>query len=60
MGDRGTLSMAIATPERFSMISEARVLGRAHDSWGPIAIADGLMVVRDVDTMSCLDLRKAE
>jgi outer membrane protein assembly factor BamB len=60
MGDRGTLSMVIATPERFSMISEARVLGRAHDSWGPIAIADGLMVVRDVDTMSCLDLRKAE
>ncbi len=60
MGDRGTLSMVIATPQRFSMIAEARVLGRAHDSWGPIAIADGLMIVRDVDTITCLDLRKAD
>ncbi|MFP4215400.1 MAG: PQQ-binding-like beta-propeller repeat protein [Planctomycetota bacterium] len=60
MGDRGTLSMVIATPQRFSMIAEARVLGRAHDSWGPIAVADGLMVVRDIDTMTCLDLRKTD
>jgi outer membrane protein assembly factor BamB len=58
MGDRGTLHMTKATPEAFTPIDSARVLGRARDAWGPLATADGLMVVRDLDTVTCLDLRK--
>ncbi|MFP4053646.1 MAG: PQQ-binding-like beta-propeller repeat protein [Phycisphaerae bacterium] len=58
MGDKGDLSMVIATPQTYRKLAGAKVLKRAHDSWGPIATADGLMIVRDVDRMTCLDLRK--
>jgi outer membrane protein assembly factor BamB len=27
-----------------------------HDAWGPLAVADGYMVMRDSKTMVCLDL----
>lgn len=29
-----------------------------HDAWGPLAIADGYMVLRDADRMVCIDLRR--
>jgi outer membrane protein assembly factor BamB len=27
-----------------------------HDAWGPLALADGYMVLRDSKTMVCIDL----
>ena len=35
-----------------------RVL-EGQDSWGPLAIADGYMVMRDSKSMVCLDIAKA-
>jgi outer membrane protein assembly factor BamB len=29
-----------------------------HDAWGPLAIADGYLVLRDADKMICIDLKK--
>jgi outer membrane protein assembly factor BamB len=29
-----------------------------HDAWAPLAIADGLMVLRDAEKMICIDLKK--
>lgn len=29
-----------------------------HDAWGPLAIANGFMVLRDAERMICIDLRK--
>ncbi len=29
-----------------------------HDAWGPLAIADGFMVLRDADRMVCIDIRR--
>lgn len=57
MDDHGTLSMATATSEGFEPLAKAKVLD-GHDSWGPMAIAGGLLIVRDLTEMRCLDLRK--
>jgi outer membrane protein assembly factor BamB len=57
MDDNGGLAMAQATPESFKLLGEAKVLD-GHDSWGPMALAGGRMIVRDLTRMVCLDLRK--
>ena len=57
MDDNGGLAMAQATPESFKLLGEAKVLD-GHDSWGPMALAGGRMIVRDLTRMGCLDLRK--
>ncbi len=57
MDDSGGLTMAAATPEAFKPLASAKVLD-GHDSWGPMAIAGGRMIVRDLTRMVCLDLGK--
>lgn len=56
MDDHGTLTMARATPDRFEVLAEAKVLD-GHDSWGPMAIAGGRLLVRDLTRMVCVDLK---
>ena len=57
MNDDGELTMAQATPEGFKPLAQAKVLD-GHDAWGPMAIAGGRLIVRDLTRMICLDLRK--
>ena len=57
MDDHGELTMAEATPDGFRLLAQAKVLD-GHDSWGPMAIAGGRFIVRDLTRMVCLDLRK--
>ena len=57
MDDHGELTMAEATSETFRPLGTAKVL-EGHDSWGPMAIAAGRLIARDLTTMICLDLRK--
>lgn len=57
MNDRGELTMAKASPDGFASLSKAQVLD-GHDSWGPMAIAGGHLLARDLTRMVCLDLRK--
>ena len=58
MDNHGKLSMLEASPDAFKLLDEAVVLDDSHDSWGPMALVDGKMIVRDLDQMACLDLRK--
>jgi len=54
--ERGELMLANATPEKFSPINRAQILGvdlRAHP-----ALANGLFYARDKSTLVCVDLRK--
>ncbi len=55
MDDHGELSMVAASPAGFELLARARVLD-GHDSWGPMAIAGGRLLVRDLTKMRCLDL----
>lgn len=57
MDDSGGLTMAAATPDGFKPLAKAKVLD-GHDSWGPMAIAGGRLIVRDLTRMVCLDLGK--
>ncbi len=55
--DDGTLVIARATTERFEFLDRFKVLD-GHDAWGPLAIADGKLIMRDSKTMLCLDIER--
>ncbi len=57
LDDRGTLTMAAATAEGWRRLAKAEVIPRGRDAWGPLAIADGLLLLRDSTRLLCLDLR---
>ena len=53
MNDNGLLRLIEAAPKSYNQLAEARVL-QGHDSWGPMAFADGRLIVRDLTKMICL------
>jgi outer membrane protein assembly factor BamB len=55
MDDTGLLTLAQATPEGFKLLAQAQVLS-GHDAWGPMAMAGGRLMVRDLTRMVCLDI----
>ena len=57
MDDSGTLTLAEASPAGYVRIARAKVLD-GHDSWGPMAIAGGRLIVRNLTRMVCLDVRR--
>jgi outer membrane protein assembly factor BamB len=58
MDDHGHLSVVEAVPDRFNLLAQAQVLD-GHDSWGPMALAGGRLILRDLTRMVCLDVRAA-
>ncbi len=58
MDDEGVLTMAEASAEAFRPLATAKVLEGGHETWAPMTIADGRLLVRDLETMVCLDVRK--
>jgi outer membrane protein assembly factor BamB len=57
MNDDGVLSMIEATPAGFKLLAKAKVL-EGRETWAPLAIAGGRLIVRDLQRMVCLDVRK--
>jgi len=58
MNDDGLLTMAEATSAGFRPLAKAQVLPDGHETWGPMAIVGGRLIVRDLKRMVCLDLRQ--
>ena len=56
LDDDGTLTMAEAVPSGFRPIARAAVL-TGHEAWGPMALLEGRLIVRDLKQMACVDLR---
>jgi outer membrane protein assembly factor BamB len=56
MDDSGLLTLVDATPDEYKQLAQAQVL-TGHDSWGPMAMAGGRLIVRDLTRMVCLDVR---
>jgi len=54
-GKTGVLRLVEATPEGYRELAKAQVLS-GHDVWGPPALSDGKLVVRDMSRMVCLDV----
>ncbi len=55
MNDSGLLTLVEASPEGYKQLAQSRVL-KGHDSWGPLALAGGRLLARDLKQMVCLDV----
>jgi outer membrane protein assembly factor BamB len=56
LNDSGLLTAAEATPEGFKPLAGPAQVLTGHDAWGPMAIADGKLIARDLTRMVCLDV----
>ena len=56
LSDEGELTIARFSTSRFEVLDKARII-EGQDSWGPLAIADGMLVLRDSKQMVCVDLK---
>lgn len=59
LNDDGTLIIARASTGKFEVLDTKRII-EGQDAWGPMAIADGLLLMRDSKKMVCVDLRAAK
>ena len=55
MNDAGVLTLVEATPAGYVQLAVAKVLD-GPDSWGPMAIASGRLILRDLTQMICIDI----
>lgn len=59
LGERGTLALGRATPEKWAEISRCRGPQMSYPSWAAPVLSAGLLYLRDEDSLVCLDLRPA-
>jgi outer membrane protein assembly factor BamB len=57
LNDSGQLRLLEATPTAYHELARAKVLKSARESWGPMALADGHLLLRDLTRLVCLDVR---
>ncbi len=55
MDDSGVLTLARMDSSEYVQLAQAKVLD-GHESWGPMAVASGRLIVRDTEQMICLDI----
>jgi outer membrane protein assembly factor BamB len=55
VSDDGTLTIARPSTRGYFELDRTRVI-EGQDAWGPVAVADGYLVMRDSRTMVCLDM----
>ncbi len=55
MNDSAQMTLAEATPSGYVQLARAKLMD-GRESWGPMAIASGRLIVRDLTTMLCLDV----
>ena len=56
LNDDGEMTIAKYSTSTFQVLDKAKILD-GQDSWGPIAITGGYLLMRDSKTMVCLDVR---
>ena len=55
MNDAGLLTLVEAKPTGYRQLAQSQVLS-GHDAWGPMAMAGGRLIARDLTRMVCLDV----
>jgi outer membrane protein assembly factor BamB len=53
LNDSGLLSLMPASPDRHQLLAQAKVLS-GRESWGPMALAGGRLLIRDLENLVCL------
>jgi outer membrane protein assembly factor BamB len=56
LSDDGEMTIARFSTSKFEVLDKTKII-EGQDAWGPLAIADGLMLMRDAKFMLCIDLR---
>jgi len=57
LSDDGELTIARYSTSKFEVLDKAKIIPEGQDAWGPLAIADGMLVMRDSKQMVCIDLK---
>ncbi len=55
-GRSGELHIVEPSPDGFKSLSKAKIL-EGHEIWGPLALADGKLVLRDQTQVKCINLQ---
>ena len=55
-GAKGDLHIVQPSPQGFKSLDKVNLLG-GREIWGPLALADGYLVIRDQKQMKCLDIK---
>lgn len=58
LGDEGELTMADASKPGFEVLGHADIM-KGHDAWGPFALAGSRLILRDMNSMACVELGKS-
>ena len=58
MNDTGLLRLLEASPDQCKVLAQHSVLPGGEDSWGPMALAGGRLLVRDLTHLACLDVSR--
>jgi outer membrane protein assembly factor BamB len=59
LDDSGVLTLVQATPSGYVPLDRAKVL-QGIESWGPMAVVSGRLLVRDLKSMACLDIARSQ
>jgi len=57
LNDDGEMTIAKVSPGEFVELGRARIID-GQDSWGPLAVTGGYLLMRDSKQLVCLDIRK--
>ena len=57
INDTGTLTTIAADANGFQVLGSATIIPEARECWGPMALADGRLFLRDITHLVCLDLQ---
>ena len=55
LNDEGTLSMIVASEKLFRQVNQKKIFD-GNDAWGPLAFANGYLLLRDSKNIFCLNL----
>ena len=56
MNDEGEITIARYSTSKFEVLDKTQII-EGDDTWGPFALADGFLILRDSKTMLCVDVR---
>jgi len=56
LNDNGEMTIARASQGKFELLDKARIID-GQDSWGPLAITGGYLLMRDSRQLVCLDIK---
>jgi outer membrane protein assembly factor BamB len=57
LDDDGTLFITKPTENSLQVLDKRRII-EGQDAWGPLALADGLLLMRDAKKLVCINMRK--